>query len=116
MAQPLIHTIDDNDREMARNAAERTSVKASVAHEIIVQQLIEHGLDHDTPYSDKLAIARELKDITAVAERAKRQVAAEGAINNNAPTIHFNFPGGLKEVFEVIEVTEGTEGEEEGDE
>jgi hypothetical protein len=106
MAQDLIHNIDDHDRELARNAADRTSVKASMAHEIIVQQLIEHGLSDATPYSDKLAIARELKDITAVAERAKRQVAAEGAINNSAPTIHFNFPSGAIEVIEVAEITE----------
>lgn len=109
MAHTLIHAIDDTDREAAREAADRTSVKASVAHEIIVQQLIQHGVDPDTPYSDKLAIARELKDITAAGERAKRQVAAEGAINGSAPVIHFNFPSGMKEVFEVIEVETVTE-------
>lgn len=118
MAQDLIHAIDDADREAAREAAERTSVKASLAHEIIVQQLIEHGVDDQTPYTDKLAIARELKDITAAGERAKRQVASEGAINGSAPVIHFNFPSGMKEVFEVIDVETVTEAElveQEGD-
>lgn len=111
MAQSLIHTIDEHDREAAREAADRTTVKANIAHEIIVQQLIEHGLDPDTPYPDKLAIARELKDITAASERAKRQVAAEGAINNSAPVINFNFPSGMKEVFEVVETTEVPDGD-----
>lgn len=114
MAQDLIHNIDDNDREMARSAADRTNVKASLAHEVIVQQLITHGLDPDTPIPDKLAIAKELKDITAATERAKRQVAAEGAINNSAPVINFNFPSGVREVLEVEPVELVIE--EEGDE
>lgn len=101
MSQDLIHHVDDEDRDLARSAADRTNIKAALAHEVIVQQLITHGVDPDTPIPEKLAIAKELKDITAVTERAKRQVAAEGAGQNTAPIIQFNFPSGMKEVFAV---------------
>lgn len=109
MSQDLIHHVDDEDRDLARSAADRTNIKAALAHEVIVQQLITHGVDPDTPIPEKLAIAKELKDITAVTERAKRQVAAEGAGQNTAPIIQFNFPSGMKEVFTVEPLELGVE-------
>lgn len=88
MAQAeLIHQIDDADRKAAQGAAERTQVKSTLAHEIIVDQLIERGVDPDTATSEKLQIAKELKDITATAERAKRQLASEGLTTDSSPTI-----------------------------
>lgn len=88
--EDFIHPIDDSDREAARGAADRTQVKAQVAHELIVDQLIQRGVDPETATSEKLQIAKELKDITATAERAKRQLANEGLVADNAPRIILN--------------------------
>lgn len=101
----MVHEIDDRDREAARDAYDRVNVKAALAHEIIVESLITHALDEETPYSDKLAIARELKDITATTERAKRQIAAEGG-SRRVPVINFNFPDGHTQTIETAEVAD----------
>lgn len=90
MAQELIHLIDDADRKAAQGAAERTQVKSTLAHEIIVDQLIERGVNPETATSEKLQIAKELKDITATPERAKRQLASEGGVVDSSPIIVLN--------------------------
>lgn len=84
------HPIDEVDRKAAQGAAERTQVKSTLAHELIVDQLIERGIDPETATSEKLQIAKELKDITATAERAKRQLASEGLVADNTPRIVLN--------------------------
>lgn len=88
--EDLMFPIDDVDRKAAQGAAERTQVKSTLAHEVIVDQLIQRGLDPDTATSEKLQIAKELKDITATAERAKRQLANEGLVADNTPRIVLN--------------------------
>lgn len=85
--EDFVHPIDDVDREIARGAAERTQVKSQVAHERIMEDLINHAMNPDTAVSEKLQIARELKDITATAERAKRQLASEGLSSDTTPRI-----------------------------
>jgi hypothetical protein len=94
MAQTeLIHLIDDEDRKAAQGAAERIQIKSTLAHEVIVDQLIERGIDPETATSEKLQISKELKDITATPERAKRQLASEGVSTNSAPMIVLHMGG-----------------------
>ena len=90
----IIHPIDDRDREAARDARTLMEVKSNIGSEVIVEQLIAHGTDPQTPIPEKLAILDKLNTITAAGERAKRQVTQElGAAEDQRPMLVINIPG-----------------------
>lgn len=100
MTDNLIHAIDDQDREAARDAADRARIKAKIGAEALVEQLIAYGLENETPIPDKINILRELNTITAAGERAKREVSQEmgSGDEDNRPVMIINIPGRQIEV------------------
>lgn len=98
MAQDdLIHPVDDRDRELARDAQERIHTKASLASEVLLDQIVRHSTDVETPFEDKIKAFNELNKITAAGERAKRQLAAEGLTGETGPIFQIVLANG--EVF-----------------
>lgn len=104
--EDIVYPVDEADRVAARGAAERVHVKAQIAHELILQDVIDRGMMPDTPTSEKIQILKELKDITASSERAKRKLSQEFASHDASPRISL-FIGGPAVVAHGASALEG---------